>query len=293
MRAYLVTGKTYPVRRELRAAGGLWSRDRMGYLFRVEDMARAAPLIERARLGAGELEIADDAFEPLTGEALRAYRQDRQERRRLRLLKRADAADKRAQTAHNRIAPHEREFLALGEPVKLGHHSARRHRKLIERADKAFMNAGQALAEAESLRRSAETLAPVRVKGDAETRRQIERYANAAAIGVGDTIKDPIFGEGVVVSANPKTFTVNYTGRGFSQTIDKSWATLVAKGSPENIPEPKFKAGQKVIAKRLAATFEGVIKRVTRRGYRVQYEINGRPYSDTFSEGALEPLPLA
>lgn len=153
MRAYLVTGKTYPVRRELRAAGGLWSRDQMGYLFRVEDMARAAPVIERARLGAGELEIADDAFEPLAGEALRAYRQDRQERRRQRLLKRADAADKRAQTARNRIAPHEREFLALGEPVKIGHHSARRHRKLIERADKAFMNAGQALAEAESLRR--------------------------------------------------------------------------------------------------------------------------------------------
>ncbi len=70
MCAYLVTGKIYPVRRELRAAGGLWSRDQMGYLFCVEGMSRAVRLIERAGLA------ADDAFNPLTREALRAYRQE-------------------------------------------------------------------------------------------------------------------------------------------------------------------------------------------------------------------------
>lgn len=291
MRAYLVTGKTYPLRHALRAAGGFYSHNHAGYLFRADDMPRAIELVARAGLVAKEIETDDSTFEPLTGEALRAYREDRQARYGARLLRRAEAAETRAQEARDRIKPHEREFLALGEPVKAGHHSERRHRKLIARADKSFMDAGAALAEAESLRRRAECLAPVRVKGDAEKAREAERAAKAAEIGVGDRIKDPMYGEGIVMRANAKTFTVNYVDRGFTQTIDKSWATLLAKGSAEDIPAPKYKAGDHVIATRLAARFEGVVKRVTRRGYSVQYRIGDHTYSDSFSESCLEPLP--
>lgn len=44
----------------------------------------------------------------------------------------AENAEKRA-TAYYEASKEGREFLILGEPIKIGHHSERRHRKLIER----------------------------------------------------------------------------------------------------------------------------------------------------------------
>mgnify|MGYP005818018453 CR=1 FL=1 len=41
-------------------------------------------------------------------------------------------AEKRS-TAYYEASQEGRDFLALGEPIKIGHHSERRHRKLIER----------------------------------------------------------------------------------------------------------------------------------------------------------------
>mgnify|MGYP003383642607 CR=1 FL=1 len=147
--ALIATGDTYQNRRALRAMGGVWNRDRSGYVIpsAAADLAKALPGIELA-----DYESERDPFAPLSPDELRAYRQERKERLRERLLDRADRADKRAREARDRIKPHEREFLSLMEPVKRGHHSQRRHEKLIERAQRSFEDAGREASAAERLR---------------------------------------------------------------------------------------------------------------------------------------------
>ncbi|MGJ0620436.1 MAG: DUF3560 domain-containing protein [Methylocystis sp.] len=152
MLAYLVTGQTYPNRRALRAAGAVWRAESRGYLLPLDHVSRFAALVESGALVIAETEAPDDAFAPLEGEALREHREARRERRATRLIARAEAAERRAETARARISPAERDFLALGEPVKVGHHSERRHQRLIARADQAFMDTGRELDAAQRLR---------------------------------------------------------------------------------------------------------------------------------------------
>ena len=57
----------------------------------------------------------------------------------------ADNAEKRADEYYQKSKKHS-EFLALGEPIKVGHHSERRHRKLIESNWKAM---GKCVEESE------------------------------------------------------------------------------------------------------------------------------------------------
>ena len=60
----------------------------------------------------------------------------------------AENAEKRSQAYYE--ASHEgRDFLALGEPIKIGHHSERRHRKLIERN---WERMGKSVAEDEKVK---------------------------------------------------------------------------------------------------------------------------------------------
>ena len=288
MLAYLVTGQTYPNRRALRAAGAMWRAESRGYLLPPDRLPKIAALVESGALVIAETEAPDDAFAPLDGEALRAHREARRERRATRLIARAEAAERRAETARARISPAERDFLALGEPVKVGHHSERRHRRLIARADQAFMDTGRELDAAQRLRARAESLAPARIAGDAEREREAQRAARAAEIAPGDLVKHPIYGDGVVKRANAKTFTVAFT-RGFVMACDKSSVTLCVKQAPAGLPAPKFAPGDLVTAHRLAARYAGVVRRRTVRGYSVQFESFGRTHNAVFSECDLEP----
>jgi Domain of unknown function (DUF3560) len=287
MLAHLITGNTYPHRRVIRVAGGIWNANRKGYLIRADHLPRIAKLIDLGEVTAAAIEVEAEAFAPLTPDALRAYRAAKVECRRQRLFDRAAAADRRAAEAAARISPHEREFLRLGEPVKIGHHSERRHRRLIERADRASMDQGRELSKADDLRHAAQWLQPACVKGDAEAARQSQRDAAAAMITPGDVVRNPIYGEGVVTKANAKTFTVSFVDRGFVQTCDKAHVSLVRKGDLAALPACKFKAGDLVIARRLMATYEGIVKRRTARGYAVEYETFGKRRTETFSESSL------
>lgn len=284
MQAFLITGNTYPVRRELRAAGCLFDRDEMGYIVAADKAEPAKQVAEQRGLTVEPYDATDEQLTPATGERLRAIREDKRERRRERLLARADAADRRADKHNGKITRGEREFLQLCEPVKIGHHSQRRHEKLIKRARDAFFAEGEERVKAQDLRRKADWLAPVLVKGDTERKRQEKRDAATAAIAIGDTVSDPMFGVGVVLRVNTKTFTVNYPERGFRQAVDKSWCKLVAKGTGAAKLEHKFKAGDLVTATRLLAKYEGTVKRRTSRGYSVQYVSFGRTYTETFAE---------
>ena len=57
----------------------------------------------------------------------------------------ADNANKRSDKFYEK-SQEGRDFLILGEPIKIGHHSERRHRKLIERN---WANMGKSVAEGE------------------------------------------------------------------------------------------------------------------------------------------------
>jgi hypothetical protein len=295
MQTIIVTGDTYVHRRELRRLGALWNSEAKGYIapLAVIDAVRAYASTH-AGLDVAEFEASEADVTPATGERLRELRQARLDRRRERLLSQAANAEKRAEAARNRISPHERDFLRLMEPVKVGHHSQRRHEKLLARARKSFEDTGRELSEAKKLRERAEYMAPARIAGDAERERQAARDAAAAIIEPGDKVRSIIYGDGVVTKANKHTFTINFVSRGFIGKCDKSHVSLLEKGTPEAAKgERRFKVGDLVTASRGLSRLEGTVVRLTPRGYSVEYHYHSRisggmvAQRDTFSESSL------
>lgn len=293
----IITGETYVNRRELRRLGALWNQDAKGYV--APPQHRDA--IEKFAASTEGLTVApfkatDEDVTAATGERLRELRQARLDRYRDRLLSRAASAERRGEEARARINPHEREFLSLFEPVKRGHHSQRRHEKLIERSQKSFLDAGREFSEAGKLRDRAESLGTAVIAGDAARRRQEARDRAAAQIGLGDKVRSVVYGDGVVTKVNKNSFTVNIESRGFIAKLDKSHVSLLEKGSPEAAkPARKFKAGDLVTATRGLSKMPGKILRATPRGYSVEYSYYSG-FSETtvtrkgtFSECSLTP----
>lgn len=295
METIIVTGDTYVHRRELRRLGALWNSEAKGYIAPLDKVAALQQYAaSHEGLDVSPFEATQDDVTPATGERLRELRQARQDRYRERLLSQAANAEKRAEAARNRISPHEREFLALMEPVKRGHHSQRRHERLIERAQKSFLDAGREYSEARKLRERAEYMAPARIAGDAARERQAARDAAAALIEPGDKVRCIVFGDGVVTKANKHTFTINFVSRGFIQKRDKGAVTLLEKGTPEAAKvERKFKVGDFVTATHGLSKLAGKVVRLTPRGYSVEYSYFNRisqatvNQRDTFSESSL------
>jgi hypothetical protein len=295
MQTIIITGETYVHRRELRRLGALWNGEAKGYLAPLAHVDAIRTYAEsHAGLDIADFEASEEDVTPATGERLRAIRQSRQDRYRDRLLSQAANAEKRGDAARGRISPHEREFLSLMEPVKIGHHSQRRHQKLLERAQKSFMDAGREYNDARKLRERAEYLSPARIAGDAERERQAARDAAAAVIEPGDKVRSIVYGDGVVTKANKNTFTINFVSRGFIGKCDKSHVSLLEKGSPDAAKvERKFKLGDLVTASRGFSRLQGKVARLTPRGYSVEYHYKSHmtgelvAQRDTFSESSL------
>lgn len=69
----------------------------------------------------------------------------------------AGNADKRSSEAYDsRATKSERDFMALGEPIKVGHHSEKRHRKLFEKYDNKMRKSIEESEKADEYRRRAE-----------------------------------------------------------------------------------------------------------------------------------------
>ena len=287
MNALLITGDTYPNRRALRALGGVWQGDVKGYALPLDRRADAEAL---PGLKAEETLFDGDPFKPLTPDELRAYRQDRQDRRADRLRDRAALADARAAKASNKISKGEREFWGLMEPVKVGHHSERRHRKLLNRAWDSFMEAGKEAHYADQLRRRADWLQPARVAGDAARARQEANDAARDQFAIGDTVKDIILGLGVVFRVNAKTLTIRFNSGG-TYTREPRDISLIEKGTGA-MPKPErlFKAGDAVLwhqhGKVNAAHCKprkATVQRATPKGYSVAYTLTGLGGTSTYT----------
>lgn len=79
---------------------------------------------------------------------------DRQDARRSRLEERAEKAEARAAAAHN-SARGTLDGIPMGQPILVGHHSERRHRRDLERADARMRRSAEEAAKAERLRQRA------------------------------------------------------------------------------------------------------------------------------------------
>ena len=77
-------------------------------------------------------------------------RSDFEERREARIDRYRDRASRARSEANSRFNSHNIETLRgmQGEPVKIGHHSERRHRRLIERADNDMRKGVEAMDKA-------------------------------------------------------------------------------------------------------------------------------------------------
>lgn len=281
--AVLITGNTYPNRRALRGAGCIFDYGEKGYIVSIENK-RAAELAESLGLDVAPYEAEEDQLTPATGERLRKIRQDAIDRKRARLLDRAERAERRSDEAWNRISKQERDFLSLGEPVKIGHHSQRRHENLLGRVDRAFEESAREAKYAKELREKADWLMDARIKGDAAARRQKEREALTKKLSVGDLI-DCLYGQSVILRIYKNSLRVKRERDGSVLTVDKCMCSFVEKREHIEATAPKFKKGDQVEGHYIGRWRRGVVLRRTPKGYSVQLESPNMRF--TFSESDL------
>lgn len=155
----------------------------------------------------------------LTTEDIREARQERADRRANRLINKADRLNRLADDKQAGFNKFRGDIAFATQP---GHIPFRR--RLIDRYDKGMElrnEADQALERAESIRNS------VRVKGDAERRRQEIRAYITQKVKVGDKVNWMYSKELEVVRINKKTFTLKGDFGNF--TADKSFCSLIKK----------------------------------------------------------------
>jgi len=218
--AIILSGDTYPIRREIRAMGGAWSGDLHAHVVPADKRDQVLALVGTRKISVSDDEVPDDIFVPLTGEALRAYRQDRADRKAARLRERAGKkavlADQLFDREH-RIA----DMIPLGQPILVGHHSQRRHERDIERIQRLSTQACEAFRESKHLAEVADRLeAGVSIKGDAEKRHEAHRQKIRETVKVGDIVEAGCYGPKEVIKINRKTLQV--TGAFGPITIDMS-----------------------------------------------------------------------
>lgn len=220
----LITGDTYTSRRDLKALGGKWYPDESGWIIPHSRAEAAEKLAVDRNFIAAIIEVEDMALERPTGERLRAIRQAKLDRRAERLNARADRLEKLAAAEASKVTRYD-DFAFWTQPILIGHHSEKSHRRLRDRLSASMTKSVQYTHEAQELRTAAAP-AKARIAGDAEQRRQQERDALDKLVKVGTRVMDFSFGEGTVVRIHKKSYTVKYD-RGFQYSRDKSYFRLL------------------------------------------------------------------
>jgi hypothetical protein len=151
--------------------------------------------------------------EPKDLEEIRAFRLERAERRAARLEEWAGKREIKADTQLNSHPEIRHDWAFITQPGRI---------PLRERMNAADNRAFESLEMAQEMRRKAEALRNVRVKGDAERNRQAVRDKMDSLIIKGSRVHDFCFGAGEVVRVNSKSYTVKFD-RGFTYARDKSY----------------------------------------------------------------------
>jgi preprotein translocase subunit YajC len=272
----LITGRTYPLRRDLVSLGARWHADEKGYIVptgkaeQVEAYARSKGLT----VGKVDLPAEDYHREKLTGEALRAHRQAGLDKKITRWRSQAARLEKQAAALEARLKPYD-DMQFWTEPLKPDHYSYNRHRNLRERLRAMMDKRMGMLRDAHALRQKADgwDRAGAQIAGDRERQRQAQREMVSSQVTVGSRIHDAIYGKGTVVKVNPKTFTVRYDN-GHTSATDKSHAMPLGETVPlaelKEQTRPKYKKGDTVRFNSFGQDRVGTITSVGPRSYSIR-----------------------
>jgi hypothetical protein len=138
---YLITWKTYILRRQIKSFWYKWSRDDKGWIW--NDYPEKLDLfITENNLLIEEIENKElPELTKLDYDIVYAKK---------RLEKWWNKQEKKENEANTtKMSEQERDFLILWEPIKVWHHSERRHRKVIEKLNRDFERRWLAYKEAE------------------------------------------------------------------------------------------------------------------------------------------------
>jgi len=224
----LITGDTYTSRRDLKALGGKWYPDREGWVVPLTQCEAAEKLAGGKNFIVEIIDVEAEALERPTGERLRGIRQDRLDGKIGRWRARAERLEAQAAALDKQLAPYD-DFAFWTQPILVGHHSERSHRKLRDRLGAKMDRAMQLRREARELRERADSAekSGARIAGDAERKRQEERDTLDEQISVGATVFDFAFGKGTVVRVNKKTYSIRFES-GSTYARDKSFVRPAA-----------------------------------------------------------------
>lgn len=227
MIALSLSGDTYPIRRELRSAGGIWSHDHKAHIIPVDKRDQLPAIIGSRSVTVSDIEVPDSFFVPLTGEALREYRQARNARKaetiRARSEKKLAQAEELFDKEHKIM-----DMIPLGQPILCGHHSQRRHERDLERINRLGSQACEALQEGKRLGRYADRLeAPARIAGDAQEMHEKHAQMIRNTVKVGDIVQACVYGNLPVTKINRKTLQVE--GEFGKITVDLSLVNLIPR----------------------------------------------------------------
>lgn len=137
----------------------------------------------------------------------------------------ANKNEQKAQEIHDQFFGQYGSFLSLGEPIKVGHHSEKKHRKIIDRMDNTMRKVIDLKEKAKEQRNKSDNLYAFsqRNKGDAERKRQEKRDKADKLYKVGSVVYSPFLRECVIKKVNKKTFTIQKVDSNYTCTEDKSF----------------------------------------------------------------------
>lgn len=137
---------------------------------------------------------------------------------------RADRLEMEAGVKQDEFNSHRGDIAYMTQPASLNSSFGKQRQRAFNRYEKGI----QLNIEASDIRKKADWMEErgVVVKGDAEARRQEKRKEADKTITVGTRVTCSLYDKGTVKKVNKKTYTVEFD-RGFSISIDKSWAELL------------------------------------------------------------------
>ena len=155
---------------------------------------------------------------PTEVEDIRKFRQLKADRKADRYEEWASKREQKAQAQFNSYSEIRHDWAFITQPGRI---------PLRERIIKADDRAIESLRKAEQMRDKAHRLRHVRVKGDAERKRQAIREARDEIIAKGSRVYDFCFGAGTVVGVYKKSYRIKFDNSGNTWSRDKSYVKLL------------------------------------------------------------------
>ena len=225
--AVLISGKTYPQRRQIKSLGGKWKPDEGGWVVPISSRAEAERLAEAYDFDIDITTVEPIELETPTGERLRGIRQDKLDTKRERWQNKIARLESEHAAIEKGLDPY-RDWSFITQPILVGHHSEKAHRNLRDRIGKKMDRKVEIYNEIKELKGKLQVSAGgVQMKGDTERARQDQREEQDKIIHKGTMVYDVLYSRNAIVArVNKKTYTLQSVD-GLKFTHDKTWVRLL------------------------------------------------------------------